>query len=98
MGKVGKQKAGLRIQDSIVLNLLSEKSSENDLYTSAHYRHRLHLPIGMAPDRFNEYNSKCRDDYYVALRTWTSCSTSRRQPKPKQKNQPLNSWLVCAAT
>ena len=39
-GKISKQKVGLCIQDSIVLNSLSEKSFENDLCTSACYRHR----------------------------------------------------------
>ena len=52
-GKVGKQKAGLRLQDSIVMHSLSDKSFENDHCASAHCKHRFLLPIGMTPQKIN---------------------------------------------
>ena len=94
--KIGEQKGGIWIQDTINMSELKPNSFDTSLCSSFHCRHNFLLPIGPSATEINEHNLKCKNDHRIALAKWNSLSTSRRSARPKaEKSKSVQLACMC---
>ena len=63
-----KQKDGKRLQDTMDISVLTERSFDTSKRSSTHCCHYYLLPIGMSTNNINIHNTKCREDYKVTMK------------------------------
>ena len=82
--KVGRQKGGIRTQDTIDITKLTISQLDKSSCASAHCRHQCLLRTGLDAIEINEYNEQLKIQFRLNLKKWQATSSFRRSAKPRE--------------
>lgn len=94
-GKIGVQKGGLRIQDSMQLKDISPTGFDTENCASC--RHHYLLPVGKDLNEIHRHNNNCRKDHLTKMIKWNNLPVKRKGSKPKS-GRHLSQQLACLCT
>ena len=95
--KIGTQKGGVYIQDTIDISTLTNNSFDTNNCASAHGRRRFCLCVGLSSTEIRKNNKDKRDGHREEMTKWHTASVSRRGPKPKMPKM-MSQQLACMCT
>ena len=94
-GKIGAQKGGKRLQDSVDLNGITRE--DLSVTNCASCKHNFLYPVGQTQLEIHHHNDSMKGEYRQKMVLWNAMTASRRGPKPKI-GKSLSQKLMCLCT